>query len=214
MKQFKRDIQSDSYYDKTVKRIGRKEDIILLLLETMKIFLIDEIPRIHKSKGKVIIRIEKMSRVIFEFENKYFSFNFPFSIEDNSYGVITRIYDSASGINLDSKNISMLIRIFDEKLQANCIIEDAYYKLASEDGIDNLSEIRYLVEKLIFFESGYLRYDYDEDNENGYLHPIHHFDINFSGGGTFKVGLDDKISVDNFIDVLDLTTDCYYLQNK
>lgn len=211
MKRFERSIRSNIYYEKVSKAIRKKEDVILLLLETMKIFLIDDIFQGNDIKGKVILNIEKMSRVVFELENKYFSFNFPFSVEDDVDGIGMRIYDSVSGVELDSKNISVLIRIFNEKLKGDYLIEDIYYKLASEDEINNLEEIRYIVERLIFFESGYLRYDYDNERKNGSLHPEHHFDINFSPSSTFKVGLNDRIDVDRFIDVLDLKTDCYYL---
>ena len=43
MKRFERSIRSNIYYEKVSKAIRKKEDIILLLLETMKIFLIDDI---------------------------------------------------------------------------------------------------------------------------------------------------------------------------
>ena len=138
MKRFERSIRSNIYYEKVSKAIRKKEDIILLLLETMKIFLIDDIFQGNDIKGKVILNIEKMSRVVFELENKYFSFNFPFSVEDDVDGIGMRIYDSVSGVELDSKNISVLIRIFNEKLKGDYLIEDIYYKLASEDESRNM----------------------------------------------------------------------------
>lgn len=61
------------------------------------------------------------------------------------------------------------------------------------------------------FECGYLRYDYDVEYQNGHIHPINHLDVNYSVGSTFKLGFQDIITIEDFIDILDLKTNCHYL---
>ncbi len=60
-------------------------------------------------------------------------------------------------------------------------------------------------------EDGYIRYDYDLKNKNGKKHPLYHLDINYSSGVTYKVGLRHAVSDSEFQDILDVKTDCAYL---
>ncbi len=68
-----------------------------------------------------------------------------------------------------------------------------------------------ILKRLYSIEYGYLRFDYDEEQENGKLHPLNHLDINFVNSNQFKIGLNKKITLEEFTDIIDLTTDCYYL---
>lgn len=63
-------------------------------------------------------------------------------------------------------------------------------------------------------EYGYVRYDYDQEHCNGNLHPLNHLDVNFSSNVQYKLGLENTINLDTFIDILDLKTDCYFLNNN
>ena len=63
-------------------------------------------------------------------------------------------------------------------------------------------------------EPCYLRYDYDPMNSKGSLHPINHLDINISVNGSYKVGLKSRLSPDEFEDIVNKSTDCYYLIEK
>ena len=58
---------------------------------------------------------------------------------------------------------------------------------------------------------GYIRYDYDEKHENEKIHSLHHLDINYSSKGTYKIGLKKALKDEDFIDMLDLRTECKYL---
>lgn len=55
-----------------------------------------------------------------------------------------------------------------------------------------------IVSLLITVESGYIRYDYDPIHTNGKIHPLHHLDINYSLGATYKQGLYNKITKSDF----------------
>lgn len=201
------------FLKKVIRAIRRKEDIIILLLETIKIFLMEDSIQIAKGKGKekIILKIDKMSRLIFQIENKYFSFNFPFNIEVDKVKSKIRVYDSELGIDIDDKMVSFLISIFNQKITTNRSLEDIYYEAVYGDDNLNIDDIWNLVERMSMFECGYLRYDYDVEYQNGHIHPINHLDVNYSVGSTFKLGCKDIITIEDFIDILDLKTNCHYL---
>lgn len=61
-------------------------------------------------------------------------------------------------------------------------------------------------------EDGYIRYDYDPANEDGDIHPLYHFDINYSSAVTYKIGLNKPIKGNDFQDTLNIKTNCAYLR--
>lgn len=202
----------DLFHKKVVKIIRRKEELIILLLESIKLLLLGNILGTLKERGRLILRVDKMSRLIFEIENKYFSFNFPFSIDFDESNSEIRIYDSSTGIDLDSKLVSILISIFNQKINTERSLDDIYYELAYGDNIPNIDDIWSVIEHLIMFECGYLRYDYDEEHQNAHVHPLNHIDINYSISSTFKIGFEKRITVEDFMDILDIRTNCHYLK--
>lgn len=210
----------DSFFlDEIEKMIREKEDIILLLLETMKRFLINEVLTDTENtevKGKVILKKDKMSRLFYSIENKCFSFQFPFNLEIVSIDGKTNIkfLDPISGIELDNKLISILISLFRNGIMESISLEDLYYELNETEINTNVNDIWSVIKKLIMFEDSYLRFDYDPDNENGDLHPLNHFDLCYSSGGTFKIGVSETIDITEFIDILDSSTNCHYLTRK
>ena len=64
---------------------------------------------------------------------------------------------------------------------------------------------------MILMEDGYIRYDYDTENENGDFHPIHHLDIFYGQNTTFKIGLKDKMTPSSMHNLLDIKQKCNYL---
>lgn len=152
-----------------------------------------------------------MSRIIYELKNKIFSITFPFNISKTEEGY--DIYDSISEIKIDILVISKIINILNNFSSEN---EDIYEFLSQFDDGDNneevLDNIWKIFKKVLFSESGYLRYDYDEEHENGNIHPLNHYDIYYTSRNTFKIGLNDKIDLKKFIDLLDLETDCHYFK--
>lgn len=59
-----------------------------------------------------------------------------------------------------------------------------------------------------------LAYDYDPRSSNGALHPLYHLDVNMSLKGTYKIGLKSKLSPEEFENIVNKSTDCYYLLEK
>lgn len=64
---------------------------------------------------------------------------------------------------------------------------------------------------LLKYDLGYIRYDIDPEHENGKLHPLYHLDICLDNSATYKIGLNQEIRFDNFKDILDTTTESWYI---
>ena len=69
-----------------------------------------------------------------------------------------------------------------------------------------------IIEELILVEPSYVRFDIDPENQKGHLHPLNHLDVNYSQAGTYKIGLRTAITLDEFEDILNVDTNCYYIE--
>lgn len=196
--------------------IRTKDDINMLLLESISLLTYGEIVD-RPDDEYIILRIDKMKRLFFVFEKKIFSFNFPFNVEFNEEYQHPVIYDPITELEISGKNFASLksayVEIFADKENQGILDLDSELLLIMEsfEMKPNKDHIWVILQNLLVFESGYLRYDYDEIHENGDLHPLNHIDINYSSSGTFKIGIKDEINSDIFIDVLDINTNCYYI---
>ncbi|MCA0912422.1 hypothetical protein [Marinobacter nauticus] len=191
--------------------LRRKEEVIRVLLEAIKLMLIYERPSANSDSGsKLILNISKMSRLIFESESKIFSINFPFKVIENDGELV---FYTKSGLVLDNLISSEALAFVsqDSVIYGDDVLDFAgpIVETAS-DKVQFWSFIR----ELFFYEDGYLRFDHDFENENGNIHPLNHIDICYSSNVTFKVGVVEKFTVLQFLDVLDVTTPCHYLQSK
>jgi len=153
--------------------------------------------------------------------NSIHSLHVPFIIDirtDNSLIVRT------------THNIELKYEYFDELLFLFRNIKKHDYSQHSIEGLDNeFSDMlqehqihgRKEIENLwnVFcilstFEPGYIRYDYDIEHENGRIHPRYHLDANYDKNGTYKIGLHDTFSIDDFSDLIDKSTNCYFLHKS
>jgi len=87
--------------------------------------------------------------------------------------------------------------------------------LIHELHFEKVKEFKYkkLLNHMFFQEDGYLRFDYDEENSDGHIHPLNHLDINFSNNSTFKLGLRERIDFHTFWDILRSDSNCFYLHS-
>lgn len=205
----------DYYDEKFTKPVRKQEDCVLLILEMLNILLAGEV--ISKEKGVIVIIVDKMSRLFCFSDNKYFSMVFPFDIEIiKGRDTIYKIYDSVLGIELDSRLTALMKRMLGQidffQNTIDEIIEKAYFDVSGEEYTeDEVEKCFNLILRLLSMESGYIRYDYDFEHENGKLHPLYHFDVNFSSKGTYKLGINKKMKEEDFIDLLDTKTECRYI---
>lgn len=149
--------------------------------------------------------VDKMSRLFFYKEKKYFSISFPFTIllDGDNIAKLT----SYTGKNLDNKSISAVISILDnEQFRLNPSLIDFYIEPNSIDSIG-----LFLLEEIFQSEPSYVRYDYDSDNEKGKLHPLSHLDINYSQYSTFKLGFHQEIDQEYFENLQNIKTDCSFI---
>lgn len=188
------------------------EDYVLLILTIAQKILDEssaiEAPNMERvSAPYLYLRINKGARAyIYIAYNKYVSLSFPFNIKKEGYD--TKLYINKINTEIGNKLISECIAII-KQMQNNSLFIDVW--MESDDPFSEIS-LR-IVEYLLHTEPCYLRYDYDSDNANGYIHPIHHFDINMSKIGHIKFGLYKKLTFRQFLDILNPETNCYYLSS-
>ena len=201
-------------YEMASKPLRTKRDLILLVLNTIRIIGINV--STGEKKGKIVLKVDYMNRLFYEIENKIFSIQFPFLIElkeENSF----RVYDNYAGVEIDNKIISLLIGMFENYDSEIITFEDFFTELyqsadASEDV--EAETLWILIKRMAIFDVGYLRYDHDKEHENGKMHPLNHLDINFESNSTYKIGLNDRMSLEEMIDIVDISSKCSFLHLK
>jgi len=193
-------------------RIKTKAHIIEILMEITRYILLQNDPEFvvsnDNSKGKVILYIDKMSRLFFFSEKKYYSIVFPFHFleENGKYKIIFQ-----SNIEVNSQLISKVISIIKcDEFKAQCSLDFVEPVCDAEDDCDEKFWI--FLRELLLMEDGYIRYDYDEEHEDENNHPLNHYDLFYSSNATFKIGLSSLLREDEFVDLLDINRDCKYLK--
>lgn len=202
------------YYNKMFRPIREKKDCILLLLYTLDLLLI-AMPLSGNAQGRLVIKNSKMSRAFYFFKDKYYSILFPFTLEEKEKGSYM-IYDSVTDLEVNNREISLMRNILDRIDFANStvetMLEGIYYDMEGEEYAGSEIERCWsLLMRMFSLELGYIRYDYDPEHTNGDFHPLHHLDVNYSSKCTYKLGLRERISIDDFTDLLDVQTRCKYL---
>lgn len=203
---------SKEVIERSSRPLRSKEEAILLLLYTIRMFDISDFLNDDRME-QVTISIDKMNRITYQLSDKMFSLHFPFSIVCDSEEKI--VYSSVAGTTINSQVLSFLIEAF-ERLQGENSTFDTVFEIVMENEYSNeffsTKQIWILISYLLKYDIGYLRYDYDPAHENGKIHPLHHFDIFLDSAASFKVGLEKKITFDEFLDVLDVSTECAFLR--
>lgn len=208
------------------QRIKLKSHLIEILIEACSLILVNVKPK-DIGLGSFKIKIDKMGRIFFDVTNKtgekkFFSFNFPFSIKEEGERLV--LNSVTNRILIDSAHLAILRSIvasegFNETASIYGILLD--FSQLVEESIKSLGlsleeyerNIDRLLLELFTFEPGYIRYDFDGENQDGDLHPLYHIDIFYSQRNTFKLGFKKNITQDIFIDLLDTRTNCKYLSD-
>lgn len=190
--------------------IRQKEDLILLLMNSLKLLIVEENTIKPKQPyAEITIVISKFSRIFFSLPNKLISFNFPFLIDTSDSSRLI-IYNQHIG-EIDSKTISQVITALSHKqcLQKECVYD---FLAAIDENIEN-TKFWYFFKELLTFEDGYIRYDYDDSSrQNDSHHPLNHLDIFYSGSNSFKLGLNNTIDIKAMLNILDPKEPCFFIQ--
>ena len=218
------------FYDVVNTPIRTKEDIIKVLLFSIKTLLVNYDGK-DEDKGEVRIVINKNSRIHFICKNKgeeptkYYSFVFPFSLEQDNKGEYS-VRCRTSFQVIDSEFVDVLISLLNrgwfsdnndtcddiDKFACDFLdIIDEYYNVKGINTYekDNTCIAHWsIIKTLLTFEPSYVRYDYDPEHEEEDIHPLHHLDIHYASSGTFKLGFDKSVNIkkrldfDTFEDIL------------
>lgn len=143
-----------------------------------------------------------------------FAFDFTVKTESPDYtkdNLIRSIHYYSTYGKIEPRNISEAQTILSEYSSS----ENKTYNELGFDDEDNIAPESYrLFEFLLFREDGYIRYDYDVQGYKPRLHPINHFDVNYSEPSHYKIGLEHKIDVNGFMSVVDKKEPCAVLETK
>lgn len=206
------------------KSIRHRNDIINIIIEACELVILNQFS-LFSSQNELskepypFMFIDSMSRLFLFEENKFFSVVFPFQLNLEN-GQVTFLSQPIEMSHLAI--IASVLSDFDERKSivdlTESILDNDEYKKLPQDEQKTIDE---LIEYLISYEVGYVRYDYDPDNFSKYskmgmsnVHPLHHLDINYSSNATYKLGLDTQIDIKIFLDMLDITTGCQFINAK
>lgn len=163
----------------------------------------------------LIVGIGKFQRLFIVSGAKIFSTHFPFVLQRSLEVGSPNTYTLA-GTKIDSYILSRISSIVSENFSD---IERNIYEFADSvtsnmaiaptaGGAGFSDEVWGVLKELLLLEEGYLRYDFDPKNYDEITHPLHHLDIFYTPGCTFKVGLDKEVTHDLLLDILDPRTKC------
>lgn len=189
------------------KPIRTKKDVLVILLRVIKVMLIPNHLGSERGVGKIILHVEKMSRLFFISESKIFTINFPFFVHVADGGVSFKTHACPE---IDNKVTSEILGLLDSD---NVFESNEFVQFV--DPVDDAcvlnSRLWPILRDLLVYEDGYMRYDVDPVHQNGHLHPVHHIDVFYTSSATFKIGLRQPIDQEYLANILRQATDCYYL---
>lgn len=218
------------------KPIRNQLDIIILLLKTIQDLITPNSETVTKKKTneqfKDVLKIiipnqskEKLQRIFFyktypdcDIEEMYTiqSFCFPFKIMNEKELTIEYNY-SGQNFKLNAYFISRMITIFnilktEERTWGNDWMEEMLDILYEKENEENLNLLFYIINELLMFDYGYLRFDNDPKHQSD-NHPRYHFDVHMDNKTTFKLGINNPLSIDKFIKSIDNNSEIIYLNN-
>ncbi|MGJ0314621.1 hypothetical protein [Aliarcobacter cryaerophilus] len=196
-------------------RIKTKVHIIEILMETTKYMLLNPEIKEENSFGKIVLIVDKMSRVFYFTKNKYYSISFPFFVEKLENEIK---FGFKNIIEVESRLISQVLQIIKcDEFKEKCSLDFVAPICEFEENCDE--NFWSFLKDLLLMEDGYIRYDYDKDEyekfklkEEKNKHPLNHYDIFYSSINSFKLGLKKEISHEDFINILNTNKDCKYIE--
>jgi len=219
MKSF--ELSTKKIYFREFNSIRNKKDTILLLLETIEKLLVysEEIKEFSdfevvktEEDLRIVIYINKMKRLFYCTKNKIQSLCFPFTIILNE-NTVEFLHEKTL---LDYSKISILKGVFKRSTMTTLtelndeLLNDDYYNSLCENEKEKIKQVLLF---LTIFEDGYLRFDFhDTENFNEDFHPLHHIDLYYTNSNTFKLGLEEEMSLKKNIKIIDITEKCFNIK--
>jgi len=195
-------------------RVKSKAQIIEILMESINYMMLNPNVADDKIQGKIILIKDKMSRLFFFKDKKYYSIVFPFFVtyDDGTYS-----FSFKNKIDIDGQLSSKIISIINcNDFKSDCSI-DFFSPICEEEQCDE--NFWLFLRELLLMEDGYVRYDFDQENYDKFKkmgeehkHPLNHYDLFYSNDVTFKIGLEKTLTEDEFINFMNINTNCLYLK--
>ena len=199
--------------------IRSKIDVVRLIVGISRYLImtkpepfLDNSKEVEEGEIRLVIYVDKMSRVFLSETNKIHSFHFPFTFGVNEDKCVL----FHKGSEITSAMCTVLEATFFNLSEVDDSIENVlenYWNIAEDFQISKQENNFYgnLITYLLSFEPGYLRFDHDVIRKKVGIHPEHHLDINYTNGASFKIGLTTFLREMDLIDILNLNTPCLYL---
>lgn len=206
-------LHTSKYSNQEIGSIREQYDIVSYLLSVMELLSVEPFNKVDSKDANLVIFVDKMSRLFWGKGDKIHSIQYPFLLKEKE-GFLISIFQ---GMIIDSQTIAILSTIISNKEDIMASIEnmlDSFMDTMNEFEIldNNYAQFCWkLLLYLLSFEAGYLRYDHDENRADPVLHPLDHIDFFYSSNSTFKVGLLDRIDVDDLKSILNINEKCYSL---
>ncbi len=208
-------LHTSKYSNQQIGSIREQYDIVNYLLSVMEILNVEPFNKIDGKDADIVIFVDKMSRLFLGKGDKIHSIQFPFLLKEKE-GFLISLFQ---GRIIDSQTIAILSTITRNKKNIMKSIEnmlDCFMDTMNEFEILDNNYAQFCWELLLYllsFETGYLRYDHDEDDSrvDPIFHPVNHIDFFYSSNCTFKVGLLGGIDSDDLTSILNINEQCYYL---
>jgi len=158
-----------------------------------------------------IIFSGEYSRVLIKKHDGFFTMAMPFQVVDD--GRLYFNYDEF-GVEVDGLFISILRNaIITSKMGTNSH-EEVICSLVDSFGLE-VHEATFYYDAfaaLAMCDHGYFRFDDDQKNQNGKIHPRYHFDFFFKDSSAVKIGSDGMVDIDCFYALFDGAREKHYLQ--
>lgn len=167
---------------------------------------------------KAFIFIDKMTRLFIVEDKQIFSVVFPFNVNLIESKVTFRHFEiNHSVLAAINSIVHESMELYNIESLIDCIWENT-------KEMELTTEEKQIVDQIIYhlmsYEMGYIRYDVDPINAQKYnergklnIHPENHFDINYTSSATYKVGLKSAITMPDFVDFLNINTDCWFVKS-
>lgn len=149
--------------------------------------------------------------------NQIVSFAFPFAIKANNDCTDSGMYRlNYRGMDISEEIVSKCMALYYENRkneQRKQQEKRTFAEIVSDENLDDIAmrNAIFLFEMLMLSEPAYIRYDYDKTQAVGLKHPECHFDCNFVRTNHYKIGLNNRIKLDQIEDLMTKMTNCWFI---